>query len=174
MWFEGLDGAKHTEPADVSRNASNVVFFPATEHVTELGTRGSAAPPPRRLSPPVALCHRRINYLSGRRLSEEFISQERQRCRGHGASLLNYSSSAPSFGLLAGCRPFCSANLQQGHLSASIPSLIGAKIVNKRDGPSRKGSNRQHGRCVCVYASTVRLGGSSYIVNKLTLLLAWV
>lgn len=134
-------------------------------------------PPPspqRRLSPPVALCHRRINYLSGQRLSEEFISQERQRCRGHGASLLNYSSSAPSFGLLAGCRPFCSANLQQGHLSASIPSLIGAKIVNKRDGSSRKGSDRQHGRCVCVYASTVRLGGSSYIVNKLTLLLAWV
>lgn len=143
---------------------------PSWEHAVHPHTH----PPKRRLSPPVALCHRRINYLSGRRLSEEFISQERQRCRGHGASLLNYSSSAPSFGLLAGCRPFCSANLQQGHLSASIPSLIGAKIVNKRDGSSRKGSDRQHGRCVSVYASTVRLGGSSYIVNKLTLLLAWV
>lgn len=93
MWSVELDGAEHTEPADVSRNASNIVFFPASKHITELGTRGSpatAAPqllfpfaatarctcagahtcsrsaphPKRRLSPPVALCHRRINYLS--------------------------------------------------------------------------------------------------------------
>lgn len=36
----------------------------------------------------------RINYLSWRRLSLEFISEAKQRrCGGHGASLLNYSSS---------------------------------------------------------------------------------
>lgn len=109
MWFEELDGAEHTEPADVSRKASNIVFFPATKHVTEMGTRGSPAPaatpqplfpfahapaptrahaPPRRLSSPVALFHRRINYLSGRRLSEEFISQERQKVsRSRGVAL---------------------------------------------------------------------------------------
>lgn len=53
MWFEVLHGAAHREPADVSRNASSIVFFPATEHVTELGTRGSPSPTaaPRPLFP---------------------------------------------------------------------------------------------------------------------------
>lgn len=136
MWLEELDGAEHTEPADVSRKASNIVFFPASKHVSELGTRGSPAPATtRRSQAPLSVCshgtmhmrrlshvlspshpprpnpllfrparegchhqwpfcHRRINYLSGRRLSEEFISQGRQRCRGRRASFLNYSSSS--------------------------------------------------------------------------------
>lgn len=49
MWLEELDGAEHTEPADVSRKASNIVFFPASKHGCELETRGSPAPAAPRL-----------------------------------------------------------------------------------------------------------------------------
>lgn len=67
----------------------------------------------------------RINYLSWWRLAMEFISEAKQRRRrGHGASLLNYSSSASSVRLLSACRPLCSASSQQGRLSASIQSHI--------------------------------------------------
>lgn len=136
------DGWRRTR--GVSRNAPNIGLVPAAaqevrppppppDSSPRAATARCTPGPLRGLSPPVARRHRRINYLSTRRLSKEFISEERQRWRGHGAARLNYSSPASSFHLLPDCRPLCSANLQQGQLSASIPSPVLAQIVNKPD-----------------------------------------
>lgn len=145
--------------------------FPPTTTSLSWKTRRQRSPAPLYPNARAPSGRRKDKPAVRKQLSKESVSQGRQRYQGHGASLVNDSSSAPSFGLLAGWRPFCSANLQQGRQSASIPSLI--HTVNKSDGTSRDGFNQQYVRRVCVYGTSVRLGGSSYIVNKLTLLLAW-
>lgn len=71
----------HTIPHCCTLTPTHALIWPLEKPVTVSGP----------------LCHGRINYLSAGRLSLEFISEAKQRrCRGHGASLLNYSSSASS------------------------------------------------------------------------------
>lgn len=188
-------------PQMFSRNASNIVFFPASKHVSELGnargftrnppplpsssfsfataarctcagartcSRHPQPPPPppplrpRRLSPPVAPLPQEdklpVRTTAFRGIH---ITGKTKVSRSRGFILKLFIVRSPPLVSFAGCLPFCSANLQQGHLSASVPSLIGAKIVNKRFRSCRKGSSPQYGGCVCVYGRAVRFGGSS-------------
>lgn len=101
------------------------------------------------------LCHGRINYLSVGRLSLEFISEgkKQRRCRGHGASLLNYSSSPSSlFRLLppvarfvlppfnkGNCRPLCPLTRPLSRLGSSglclVPALYWGTLRTGRTRP---------------------------------------
>lgn len=145
LWFTQLK-SKTCQKITLSPSRLRFSFLPRlSPHMGPRGLTCGPLPPPhlnhvlscgpqRSLSLWVAFCHGRINYLSRRRLSVEFISEAKQRrCWGHGASLLNYSSSASSFRLLSACCLLCSARSQQGQLSVSSPTpgfFLDAKSVS--------------------------------------------